>query len=87
MRPLPRNLDRPNRVIEMTVGFVAGYYAGMFLNSYLMSLLLGLLFLYGMYKLMKDKPEGMVVRMAYKVSPFEMKFFLPSPKLAPRLEI
>jgi len=88
MRPLARNLDRPNRTIEYVIGYMVGYYIGLlFLNSIFTAYFLGFGTIYITYKLTKDKPEGMIVRLAYKLTPFKMKFFLPNPKLAPRLEI
>jgi hypothetical protein len=88
MRPLARNLDRPNRMVEYVIGYVTGYYVGIiFLNSPFSAYFLGFVTVYLAYRLTKDKPEGIMIRLAYKFSPFKMKFFLPSPKLAPRLEI
>lgn len=86
MRPVPRNIDKPNRTPEYAVTFLFAYYMTLFLfNKPLVALLAGALASYIMYKLTLDKPEGLAMRLAYR----HVKFgkMRPSPKHAPRLEV
>ena len=86
MRPVPRNIDKPNRTPEFAVTFLAGYYLSLFLfGKALLALLIGSIGVYIMYKVTLDKPEGLALRLAYR----HVKFgkMRPSPKHAPRLEV
>ena len=86
MRPVPRNIDKPNRTPEYAVTFLGAYYLTLFLTGKaLFALLAGALATYIMYKLTLDKPEGLALRLAYR----HVKFgkMRPSPKYAPRLEV
>ena len=86
MRPVPRNIDRPNRTPEYVITFLAVYYGTMFMtNRPLAALLCGFLATYVMYKLTLDKPEGLAMRLFYR----HVKFgkMRPSPKYAKRFEV
>ena len=86
MRPVPRNIDRPNRTPEYVVAFLSFYYATIFLTGKpLFALAAGSIATYIMYKVTLDKPEGLAMRMAYKYVKFgKMR---PSPKHCKRLEV
>lgn len=86
MRPVPRNIDRPNRTPEYVIAFLTFYYGTMFLTGKpLFALLAGAIATYIMYKVTLDKPEGLAMRMAYR----KVKFgkMRPSPKFCPKLEV
>ena len=86
MRPVPRNIDRPNRTPEYAVAFLSVYYMTLFMTGKgLFSLVAGALAAYIMYKVTLDKPEGLAMRLAYR----HVKFgkMRPSPKYAPHLEV
>ena len=86
MRPVPRNIDRPNRTPEYVVAFLAFYYGTMFLTGKpLFALLSGTIATYIMYKLTLDKPEGLAMRIFYRRVQFgKMR---PSPKYCKKLEV
>lgn len=86
MRPVPRNIDKPNRTPEYAVTFLAGYYLSLFVTGKaLFALLVGFVAVYVMYKVTLDKPEGLALRLAYRYVKFgKMR---PGPKFAPRLEV
>lgn len=86
MRPVPRNIDRPNRTPEYAVAFLATYYGVLFIiGKALVALVAGGFATYVMYKVTLDKPEGLAMRMIYK----KVKFgkMRPSPASCKRLEV
>lgn len=86
MRPVPRNIDRPNRTPEYAISFLAVYYGTMFISGKpLFSLLAGFVATYIMYKVTLDKPEGLAMRLLYKKVQFgKMR---PTPAKCKRLEV
>jgi hypothetical protein len=86
MRPVPRNIDRPNRTPEYVITFLLGYYGILFLfGRPLVALLCGALATYVMYKVTLDKPEGLAMRMFYRKVQFgKMR---PTPAKCKRLEV
>lgn len=86
MRPVPRNIDRPNRTPEYVVTFIFTYYGVLFLTGKaLFALVAGGFATYIMYKVTLDKPEGLAMRLAYKYVQFgKMR---PSPVKCKRLEV
>lgn len=86
MRPVPRNIDRPNRTPEYTVAFLGTYYLVLFVvGKALFALVAGGFATYVMYKITLDKPEGLAMRMLYKKVQFgKMR---PSPARCHRLEV
>lgn len=86
-RPVPRNIDRPNRLIEFVVTFMVFFYGVQFLTSSIM-LSYGVSFfaVYMVYRLTLDKPEGMFYRLLYK-SPVRLGKMMPSPRHANRFNI
>ncbi len=86
MRPVPRNIDRPNRTPEFAMAFLVTYYSIMFLTGKaLFALLLGFLATYLMYKVTLDKPEGLAMRILYKKVQFGR--MMPSPVKCKKLEV
>jgi len=85
-RPVPRNIDKPNRTPEYVTTFIIAYYGTLFLFSKaFLSVGLGFMATYVMYKVTLDKPEGMALRMAYRY--IQIGKLRPSPKVCKRLEI
>lgn len=86
MRPVPRNIDRPNRTPEFAISFLMTYYGVMFITGKaLFALLLGFLATYLMYKMTLDKPEGLAMRLLYKKVQFGK--MMPSPVKCKKLEV
>ncbi|PZP39335.1 MAG: hypothetical protein DI585_04460 [Pseudomonas fluorescens] len=86
MRPVPRNIDRPNRMPEYAVSFLGTYYLMLFLTGKsLVGLVLGGLAMYLMYKLTLDKPEGLTMRMLYRHLQFGA--MRPTPRFCKKLEV
>ena len=86
MRPVPRNIDRPNRTPEYVIAFLSVYYTTMFISGKaLFALLLGFIATYLMYKVTLDKPEGLAMRLLYKKVQFGR--MVPSPVKCKRLEV
>lgn len=66
-RPVPRNIDKPNRITEYVVTFVIVYYSVMFFSRHaLVSFGAAFLMVYIVNKLTMDKPEGQAYRTVYK---------------------
>lgn len=86
MRPVPRNIDRPNRTPEFVMTYLAVHFTVMFFTQKaLVAITLGLLSVYFMYKITLDKPEGLALRLIYRKIPLgKMR---PSPAVCKRLEV
>lgn len=86
MRPVPRNIDRPNRTPEYVITFLLSYYLVLFvIGKALAALVVGAFATYVMYKVTLDKPEGLAMRVLYKYVQFgKMR---PSPRNCKRLEV
>lgn len=86
MRPVPRNIDRPNRTPEYVIVFLMGYYGMLFITGKaLAALVFGGIATYIMYKVTLDKPEGLAMRVLYRRVQFgKMR---PTPKYCKKLEV
>lgn len=85
-RPVPRNIDRPNRTPEYVTSYLVAYYGTMFLtHEPLIGLTVGLTAVYIIYKVTLDKPEGMMMRLAYRY--VKIGKMIPSPRHAKIFEI
>ncbi len=86
MRPVPRNIDRPNRTPEYVITFLLTYYAVLFVvGKALAALVAGAFATYVMYKVTLDKPEGLAMRVLYKYVQFgKMR---PTPRHCKKLEV
>ena len=86
MRPVPRNIDRPNRTPEYVITFLLSYYLVLFVvGKALAALVVGAFATYVMYKVTLDKPEGLAMRVLYKYVQFgKMR---PGPRSCKRLEV
>ena len=87
MRPVPRNIDRPNRNAEYAATFLVSWYGTMFItgNQPVIALVVTFLAIYGTYRLTMNKPEGAAYRLWYKR--FGVGRFVPPPKKVKRFEI
>ena len=86
VRPVPRNIDAPNRTMEYMIAFLAGYYGAQFAWHHPgISFGCGGFLLYIMFKLTDEKPEGMLYRVLYKF--ITIGSFVPNPRQAPKFEI
>lgn len=86
MRPVPRNIDKPNRTPEYVVTFLSFYYLTMFVASNAMfALAVGFLATYVMYKVTLDKPEGLALRLAYRY--IQLGKMRPTPAKCKKLEV
>ena len=85
-RPVPRNIDKPDRTIEFVVAFIAVYFPIMFFTRQALAAIgLGFIAVYLIYKYTLDKPEGLAMRMLYRH--VQLGRLRPSPKTAPKLEV
>lgn len=85
-RPVPRNIDKPNRTAEYLISFLLVYYALQFtFYKPMISIGGGALACYFVYKLTLNKPEGMAFRVMYRIFTFGGMF--PNAKKVPRFEI
>ena len=86
MRPVPRNIDRPNRNAERAFAFLISWYGTMFLTeSSLIAFCVTVLVQYAVYKLTLNKPEGAAFRLYYRFG--NIGKFFPNPKTAKKFEI
>lgn len=86
MRPVPRNIDRPNRMAEFVIVFLFAHYGVMFMtNKVLMAWAAGIAGVYIVHRITQNKPEGAFFRLFYRIGAIG-KFF-PNPKKASRFEI
>jgi hypothetical protein len=85
-RPVPRNIDAPNRMPEYAISFVATFYSTMFLlHMPTVSLILATCSVYLIYKYTLDKPEGLMFRAIYRYA--QIGRFRPSPRYVQRFEV
>lgn len=85
-RPVPRNIDKPNRTAEYLISFLFAYYSLQFaFYKPLVSIGGGALACYFVYKLTLNKPEGMAFRLMYRNMRFGGMF--PSAKKVSKFEI
>lgn len=85
-RPVPRNIDKPNRTPEFVLSFIAAYYGTLFITGKaLVALLVGFLAVYIMYKVTLDKPEGLFLRILYRY--LQLGSTRPTPKFCKKLEV
>lgn len=85
-RPVPRNIDKPNRLPEFIIAFIGGYYGTMFLtHAPLISIGVAGFLVYLIHKLTMDKPEGQMYRVLYKYT--NLGKFMPSPRRVKRFEV
>lgn len=86
MRPVPRNIDRPNRMAEIVITFLVVHYGIMFtIGSILMAWFFGLGAVYVVNKITANKPEGSFFRLYYRFA--VIGHFLKNPRQAPWFEI
>jgi hypothetical protein len=86
MRPVPRNIDKPNRSIEYVVTFLIAHYAIMFtIQHVLLAWGVGLMSVYIVYRLTQNKPEGTAFRVFYRF--VNIGGFVPNPKKTKKFEI
>lgn len=85
-RPVPRNIDRPNRNAEYAFTFLGVYYSVMFvMKEPLLAFGMAVIAVYMVYKFTLDKPEGMAYRFMYRH--MQLGKMMPTPKKTRRLEI
>ena len=85
-RPVPRNIDKPNRNAEFAFAFLGTYYSLMFLfHEPLLAFGMAIVAVYMIYKFTIDKPEGMAFRVLYKY--LQIGKMMPTPKKVKRFEI
>jgi hypothetical protein len=85
-RPVPRNIDKPNRLPEFGISFVGTFYGTMFFfHMPFVSLFLAFSAVYLIYKYTIDKPEGLMFRAVYRK--FQIGKLRPSPAAVKRFEI
>lgn len=85
-RPVPRNIDKPDRTIEFVVTFLAVYFPVMFVTHQALAAIgLGFIAVYMVYKYTIDKPEGLAMRMLYRY--VQLGRMRPSPRFVKRFEI
>ncbi|HEX2859130.1 MAG TPA: hypothetical protein VHP58_02915 [Alphaproteobacteria bacterium] len=85
-RPVPRNIDAPNRMPEYAISFVGTFYSTMFLlHMPTVSLICAGAAVYFIYKYTLDKPEGLMFRMIYRH--MQIGKFRPSPRFVKRFEL
>lgn len=85
-RPVPRNIDRPNRVPEYVITWTAAYYGTMFLTrEAALAFLISFLAVYLMYRFTLDKPEGIMMRILYRY--VQIGKLRPSPRFVKRFEL
>lgn len=87
MRPVPRNIDRPNRMVEYVVAFMISYFGSKILipGNALMPILISATCIYTIHKVTADKPEGAAFRLWYRF--YSIGHFVPNPKKVPRFEV
>lgn len=85
-RPVPRNIDRPERLPEFIVTWLAVYYSLMFITGFLagpggynalIAFTAACFAVYIVYRITLDKPEGMMFRLFYRY--FPLGKMVPSP--------
>jgi hypothetical protein len=85
-RPVPRNIDKPNRNAEFAAAFLTVYYGLMFMtHEALLAFTMASLSVYFIHKVTIDKPEGQAFRLFYKYVKFGR--LIPSPTYVKRFEV
>ena len=85
-RPVPRNIDKPNRMAEYVLTFLTVYYSIQFMfYKPLISLGAAMLACYFVYKATLNKPEGLAFRVLYRMVVFGG--MIPNAKKVPKFEI
>jgi hypothetical protein len=87
MRPVPRNIDKPNRLVEYIVSFMLSYFGMKFLvpGNALIPIGVSSLCVYIIHKITADKPEGAAFRLWYRFASFGG--FFPSPRKVKKFEV
>jgi hypothetical protein len=85
-RPVPRNIDKPNRVPEYVITWVAAYYGTMFIVGQPI-VAFGMAFgaVYLIYRFTLEKPEGIMMRILYRY--VQIGKIRPSPRYVKRFEL
>ncbi|MCP5405699.1 MAG: hypothetical protein H6922_05715 [Pseudomonadaceae bacterium] len=85
-RPVPRNIDQPNRVPEYVITWVVSYYGTLFLTGeVVLAFFFSFLAVYLMYRFTLDKPEGIMMRILYRY--VQIGKLRPTPRLVKRFEL
>lgn len=85
-RPVPRNIDAPNRVPEYVITWVVAYYGTMFIaQQALIAFIVSFGAVYLMYRFTMDKPEGMMMRIIYRY--IQIGKLRPSPRYVKWFEL
>lgn len=85
-RPVPRNIDRPNRVPEYVITWVAGYYGTIFITGEVaLGFLVSFMAVYLMYRFTLEKPEGIMMRILYRF--VQIGKLRPSPRFVKHFEL
>ena len=85
-RPVPRNIDKPNRNAEFAFSFLLVYYGLMFLtHEVLLAFVSACFTVYAVNKLTIDKPEGQAYRLFYRY--IRMGRMIPGANQVKRFEI
>lgn len=85
-RPVPRNIDKPNRVPEYVITWVVAYYGTMFISGMAsLAMLAAFGALYLMYRFTLEKPEGIMMRILYRY--VQIGKLRPSPRYVKYFEL
>lgn len=85
-RPVPRNIDKPNRNAEFAFTWLTLYYGIMFLmKEPLVAFMVACSGVYLVYKVTLDKPEGQAFRLVYRY--LQIGKMRPTPKFVKRFEV
>lgn len=85
-RPVPRNIDRPNRVPEYVITWVVAYYGTIFVfGQAILAFLVSFFAVYLMYRFTLEKPEGIMMRILYKY--VQIGKLRPTPRRVKRFEL
>lgn len=85
-RPVPRNIDRPNRVPEYVITWVVAYYGTIFITGMAsLAFLMAFGALYLMYRFTLEKPEGIMMRILYRY--VQIGKLRPSPRYVKYFEL
>ncbi len=85
-RPVPRNIDKPNRNAEFALSFLVTYYGLMFLfRDPLVAFASACGAVYAVNRLTIDKPEGQAFRFVYQYVRFGR--MVPPPRYVRKFEV
>lgn len=85
-RPVPRNIDRPNRVPEYVITWVVAYYGTIFISGQpILAMLMSFGAVYLMYRFTLEKPEGIMMRILYRY--VQIGKLRPTPRRVKRFEL